>query len=198
MRAVAWLVLLTACGSGRAGAPDAQAVGDSALAEAVTPPPDTTYPPGRRGALIARSAIPSPLSGEWRATAGVCGEPPSFQLLASGDSVDVILLLRSPTGGWAAGAYAVAAAEDTVDAPGAARLGVQRVLYVDEAYRGERGSVELSRLDRLVSGRFDVVLREFYSRDTVRYLGVFDRIRVDSLPAADCQAAARGLPPGVH
>jgi hypothetical protein len=56
----------------------------------------------------------------------------------------------------------------------------------------------LSRLDRLASGRFDVVLRELSSEDTLRYLGVFDRIRVDSLPAAECQAAARGVPPGVH
>ena len=198
MRAVAWLVLLTACGGGRAGAPDAQAVGDSAPAQAVTPPPDTTYPPRRRGALIARSAIPSPLSGGWRATAGLCSEPPSLQLLAPGDSVDVIILLRSPAGGWVTGAYAVVAPEDTTDAPGTARMGVQRVLYVDQAYRSERGSVELSRLDRLASGRFDVVLRELSSEDTLRYLGVFDRIRVDSLPAAECQAAARGVPPGVH
>ena len=198
MRPVAWLVLLAACGGGRADAPDAQAVADSAPAASVMPPPDTTYPPARRGALVARSALPSPINGEWVATAGLCNEPPSFQLLAPGDSVDVMILLRSPAEGWATGAYAVAAPEDTTDAPRTARIGLQRVLYIDQAYRGERGAVELSRLDRLASGRFDVVLRELNAQDTVRYLGVFDRIRVDSLPPAECRAAARGVPPGVH
>lgn len=196
MRLVPLVLLVAACGGGRASAPDAEAAGD-------TPPPvplapDTTYPPPRRGALIARSAFPGPLSGEWQPTAGVCGARASFQLLARGDSVDVLVLLRLPAAGPTTGAYAVAGPEDSTARPRTARIGVQRLEYVDLAYRGERGSVELSRLDRMASGRFDVVLREAISQDTVRYLGVFERVGLDSLPEPECRAAARDVPPGVH
>jgi hypothetical protein len=109
-----------------------------------------------------------------------------------------MIVLRSPSAGWTTGTYVVVSPEDTTDAPGTARIGVQRVSYVDEAYQGERGRVELSRLDRLASGRFDVALRDLNSPDTVRYLGAFDRIPVDSLQSAECQTAARGIPPGVR
>lgn len=190
------LASLAACGGGRASAPEADAVGDTT--PAVEGAPDTTYPPPRRGAVIARSASPGPLSGAWRARAGVCSDPPSLQLLGRSDSVDVMILLRLPARGSATGVYAVAAPEDTTATPRTARLGVQKVMYMDLAYRSERGTVELNRLDQLASGRFDVVLREVTSQDTVRYLGVFERIRVDSLPASDCQAAARDVPPGVY
>jgi hypothetical protein len=195
---MAWLVLLTACGGGRAGAPDAQTMIDTAPVGAVLPVPDTTYPTARRGALLARPALPGPIGGEWVATAGLCPEPPTFHLLAPGDSLDLMIVLRSPSEGWTTGTYLVASPEDTTDAPGTARIGLQRVSYVDQSYQGARGQIELSRLDRLVSGRFDVALRDLNSQDTVRYLGVFDRIPVDSLPPAECQAAARGIPPGVR
>jgi len=198
VRLVIFVALFAACGGGRAGTPDAEAVGDTTPAVDVTTPPDPTYPPKRRGALIARSATPGPLSGEWRPVAGLCGAPPSFQLVARGDSVDLIVLLRLPADGLATGVYAVAAPEDTAAGPRTARLGVQRVLYTDFAYRSERGSVELSRLDRLASGRFDVVLREVTAQDTVRYLGVFERVRVDSLTESQCRVAARDVPPGVR
>jgi len=198
VRPVALLVLLTACGGGRADAPEAQAVADTGAEGPVTPPPDTTYPAPRRGALIARPALPGPLGGEWTATAGLCREPPTLHLVAAGDSVDLMILLRSPSEGWTTGAYPVVSPDDTTEAARTARIGVQRVSYVDQAYQGERGSVDLSRLDQLASGRFDVVLRDLRSADTVRYLGAFHRIRVDSLPPGECQAAARGIPPGVH
>lgn len=196
MRLVAFLVLLTACGSGRASAPDTEAVDDTVPPAAVAP--DTTYPRPRRGALIARSAFPGPLSGEWQPTAGVCGGLHTLQLLARGDTVDVLVVLQLPAESPATGAYVVRDPEDSTAGPRTARIGVQRVQYADLAYRSERGSVELNRLDRLASGRFDVVLREVTSQDTVRYLGVFERIRVDSLPEPACRAAARDLPPGVH
>ncbi len=196
MRWAALLVLLVACGGGRASAPEADALGDTALA--VVTPPDTTLPASRRGSLIARSALPGPFSGAWQPAAGVCGSPPSLQLLASGDSVDVLILLRLAAEGPATGTYTVASAEDTSTAPRTARVGLQLVSYADRALRSERGSVELSRLDRLVSGRFDVVLREFTSPDTVRYLGVFERIRVDSLPEPACRATTPDVPPRVY
>lgn len=198
MRKGAWLALiaaLPACGGGRASAPEAQAVADTTPVAAA---PDTTYRPARRGALIARSALPSPLSDEWQAAAGVCGNPPIFMLLGRGDSVDVLVLLRLQPGDSVTGVYPVAPPEDTTAALRTARVGVQRMLLVDRAYRAERGAVEVSRLDRLASGRFDVVLREVTSQDTVRYLGAFEAIQVDSLPAFACEVARSSPPPGVQ
>lgn len=196
MRWATWLVLLVACGGGRASSPEADAEGDAAQAPVTSP--DTTFPAPRRGALIVRSALPGPFGGEWEPMAGVCASPPSLQLLASGDSVDVVVLLRLAGEGSATGTYAVPSPDDTTAADRTARVGVQLVSYADRALRAGRGWVELSRLDRLVSGRFDVVLEGFSSPDTVRYLGVFDRIQVDSLPEFACRATPPGLPPGVH
>jgi len=201
VRFALWVALLMACGGGGAARRGAETLADTAADTALAAAdaaPHRTYPRSRRGALIARAAGPRPARGEWQPAAGVCGDPPTFQLVARGDSFDLILLLRFPSGGPPTGAYAVAPPGDTTAAPGTARLGVQGVVYAESAYQGELGVVELSRLDRLASGRFDVVFRELTSQDTVRYLGVFDRIRVDSLPAADCQPAPRGVPPGVR
>lgn len=185
---------MAACGGGRASGPVADSsTGETTPAEAAAP--DTTFPVAQRGTLIARSVLPGPLGGTWKLEAGVCHQPPTLQLRGLGDSVDVMLLLQLPAQGAATGTYVIAAPDDTVAASRTARLGVQKVLYADVAYRGERGSVELNRLDDLVSGRFDVVLRDDVSADTVRYLGVFDRIPVDSLSGPACRAAERGVPP---
>lgn len=196
MRVAAFVLLLAACGGGRASAPDTESVSDTIPPTPVAP--DTTSPRPRRGALIARSGFPSPLTGEWQPKAGVCGGPRSFQLLARGDSVDVLILVRLPAEGPDTGTYMVTGAEDSTSGPRTARIGVQRLEYVDLAYRSERGSVELSRLDRLASGRFDVVLREVSSQDSVRYLGAFERVRLDSLPEPQCRAAAREAPPRAY
>ena len=201
MRRTAWLVLLVACSGGRASAPEAEVGADTVGGDTTQPAaavPDTTFPASRRGALIIRTALPGPFGGEWTPMAGVCQKPPSLQLLASGDSVDVIVFLRLPGHGSVIGTYAIAEPEDTSAAPRTASIGVQLVSYADRALRAESGWVELSQLDQLVSGRLDVVLRGFSAPDTVRYLGVFDRIRVDSLPEMTCRTTPPGVPPEVH
>ena len=195
MRRAVWLLLLVACRGGRASAPETEGADSTAPAAAV---PDTTFPAAQRGALVIRSALPGPFSGEWRPMAGVCREPPGLQLLASGDSVDVVLFVRWEPDGAPGGSYPVATPEDTTLAPRIARIGVQLVSYADRALRGERGWVELSRLDQVVSGRFDVVLGGFSAPDTVRYLGVFDQIPVDSLPDLACRGTPPGVPAEVH
>lgn len=149
---------------------------------------DTTYPAASRGVLVARTARPGALSGSWRPTAGICRHPPSLQLLARGDSVDVLIVLRLAADGAAIGDYPVAL-PDSATGVRAALVGVQRLRYVDVAYQGARGVVRVERLDRVVSGRFDVVLAEVVSHEKQRYLGVFDGVRLDTLPDRLCPTA---------
>jgi hypothetical protein len=193
VKRVAWLVFLVACGGGGASPPETEVVDD--VAQAMVGVPDTTYPQGRRGAMTARAAAPGPFVEVWHPTAGACASPPSVQLLAIGDSVDVMMVLRLSPDGPFTGTYPVTAPEDTTAQPQTARMAVQLVSYADRALRAARGSVEVSRLDRLITGRFDVVLEGFSAPDTVRLLGVFDRIPVDSLPETGCQAQPPGFPP---
>lgn len=195
MRRAVWLVLLAACGGG-ASPPEAFDADDSTQAVAVVP--DTMFPPPRRGAMTARAALPGPFVEVWYPKAGVCRTPPSAQLLAIGDSVDVMIVLRLPALAPLTGTYPLTPPDDTTAAPRTARMAVQLVSYADRALHGRRGSVEVSRMDRFMSGRFNVVLEGFSSPDTIPLLGVFDRIPVDSLPEAACHAAPPDLPPGVH
>lgn len=196
LRKVAFLLLLVACGGGRANAPAGDAASGSVAAAVALP--DTSYPEARRGAMTARAALPGPFVEVWHPKAGVCTAPPSVQLQALGDSVDVMMVLRLAAGGPATGRYTVTEPEDSTFAPGTARMAVQVVSYLDRALRATRGSVELSRLDRFLSGRFNVLLEGFSSPDTVPLLGVFDRIRVDSLPEPQCRPWPANLPPGVQ
>jgi hypothetical protein len=102
--------------------------------------------------------------------------------------VDVLIVLRFAPGGAPVGDYPVTLADSSTGAP-AAVVGVQRLRYVDLAYRGARGVVRVDRLDGLVTGRFDVVLAEVTSHEEQRYLGVFDAVRLDTLPDRLCRAA---------
>jgi hypothetical protein len=178
------LLLLAACGTRTPSQRErAAATGEAA-------PADTTPPPARAGVLVTRTpADRTVLNGQWRPQAGVCASPPSFQLLAQGDSVDVLLLVNLPRDTVATGTYAVQAPQDTA-APGrTARIGVQELRYGQMAYQGIRGTVQLERLDQLAAGRFDVTLQETPSHREVRYLGVFDAVPVETLGVAPCRLA---------
>ncbi len=185
MRFPVVLLLLVACGT-RAPQPGRPPGGTGAQA-----PADTTQPVARAGALVTRAlAEAGPLSGRWRPQAGVCAQPPSLQLLAQSDSVDFLLLLYLPPDSAAAGTYVAEATTRAAPQARTARLGVQQVRYANLAYEATSGTVRLERLDHLATGRFDVTLQEAPSHRTMRYLGVFDAIPVDSLGGPACQFAA--------
>lgn len=114
-----------------------------------------------------------------------------LQVLARGDTVDLMIVLWLPAGDTAApGSYAVLPT-DSAAAPRTARVGAQRMLYADVSYRGQRGTVWLERLDQQASGRFDVVLEGSPTNDHFRYLGRFTAVPVDSTPGPQCRAAER-------
>ena len=189
MRCALVLLLLAACGT-RASSHRAKGVSAGGGAAADTTPADTTPPRARAGMLVARTvANRGELNGQWRPQAGVCASPPSFQLLAQGDSVDVLLLLNLPQGTAASGTYAVQAPQDTAPQGRTARIGAQEMRSADLAYQGISGTVQLERLDRLAAGRFDVTLQETPSHRQIRYLGVFDAVPVETLDVAACRLA---------
>lgn len=193
------MILVMACGGGETGGTAAVGARDS-LSISDTPatvadsgfaagPP---YPEPVRGRLVARGTDDVPLGGSWRARAGWCDRPRSLQIANLGDSVDVFLLLFPPDSGEPARMYPVVQG-DSAPQGGEdphARVGVQRLGYQVSSYQGIRGTVNLERLNRTASGRFDVTLREALSWDTVRYLGVFSGLPVDTPPPELC-----GTPP---
>ena len=177
--------LLGGCSREHVAPPPARAV-DTAVAAPVVV--DTSFPRLRRGELVTR-AVPALGVGRWEPIARQCVQPPSLLVLAQGDSVDVVVLVDFRQGVPSAGVYPVRRAGESPGLP-RAQVGMQRVQYSDLAYRATRGRVVIERLDRYVTGRFDVVLREINVGEEVRYLGVFDRLRVESAPEAWCRRVA--------
>jgi hypothetical protein len=110
-------------------------------------------------------------------------------VLAQGDTVDLLIVLWLPADSAAEGPYPVLGPLDSTLAPRTARVGAQRWLYADLAYRALQGTVWLERLDRHATGRFDVVLDESISHDQARHLGVFNAVPVDSAPEPLCRPA---------
>ncbi len=195
MRFPAVALVLAACGGEAATPPVAPPVRDAAE---VKPVLDTTFPAPRRGALMAHGAAAGVLGAEWTPEAKVCSGPRSLQLLGLGDTVDILLVLRLPPQGAGTGRYAVLGPPDSTDLPRTVRVGVQRIQYVDLAYRGLRGTVWLDRLDRRATGRFDMVLQELVSHDEVRYLGAFNAVPVNSAPEPLCRPAPRDSAAGAR
>jgi hypothetical protein len=150
---------------------------------------DTTFPTPRRGALVARPIDPVGPDWEWQARAASCADPKTLQLLARGDTVDLMIVLSLPADRAAEGRYAVLGPLDSTVAPRTARVGAQRWLYADLAYRAMRGTVWLERLDRQATGRFDVVLDESISHEQTRFLGAFTAVPVDSARGPLCRPA---------
>lgn len=192
------MILVMACGGGDTGGTAAVGARDSlSIADTPATVADSgfaagpQYPEPVRGRLVARGTDDEPLGGSWRARAGWCDRPRSLQIANLGDSVDVFLLLFPPDSGEPARMYPVVqrdSAPQGVEAPHA-RVGVQRLGYQVSSYQGTGGTVNLERLNRTASGRFDVLLQEALTWDTVRYLGVFANLPVASPTPEVCGAA---------
>jgi hypothetical protein len=187
-KASAVALFLVACG-GRAAAPPAQEARQDTAGGGATV--DTTFPAPRRGGLVARPIDPVGPAWEWEARAARCVDPKTLQLLARGDTVDLLIVLWLPADSAPEGSYAVLGPQDSTVAPRTARVGAQRWLYADLAYRALRGTVWLERLDRQATGRFDVVFEESISHEPMRYLGAFNTVPVDSAADAACRPAQR-------
>ncbi len=183
-------VALSACGA----EPAAQAVlTDSAEADVEQRPmarvmPD--YPTPVRGRLVTRSAGHEDLDGEWPARAGTCEESQTLRLIAGEERAGTILLFYLPPEGERATSYPVVPVDSTVPEPPAVRAGIQLLgTRMGDSYQAFDGTVEVTELDRRVSGRLALHVRNIDTRDTVLYAGVFEGVRVRPLPEEECATA---------
>jgi hypothetical protein len=192
MRALVLLLLAAACGRpDRTVADGAAATPDSAsAAEGAAPMP--AFPEAARGRLAAQSAGPSgtpELRGEWPAEAGTCDQPPMLQLVAQEPGMGTIVLLALPAESRVT-RYPIAIVTGGLPTPPAAQVGVNLFRALGTyAFQAADGEVEVYALERVVSGRFAVTLREINTNVRVRYAGTFREVPVKSLDAAQCALA---------
>jgi len=190
----AWpLLLLAACGREPAPRAAATAAADSAgdvatESEAAMPP----WPDAGRGQLAVAAAGPAgtpELRGAWRAEAGTCARPPMLQLVAQEPGMGTIVLLALPPTNPVT-RYPVAIVGAGLPDPPAAQVGVNLFRSLGTyAYQAAEGEVEVYALDRVVSGRFAVTLREINSNARVKYAGAFREVPVKELDPAQCAMA---------
>jgi hypothetical protein len=175
------------------------AVEDSVVAAERSIPADSlampAYPQPKSGALVGQSAGPYDLDASWPGSAGICADPSLLEVLAARSGDGAILLLELPAATERVTEYPIVRSDGGLpDAP-AAQIGVQLLGGAAVAFEGYAGSVELSRLGDRVSGRFAVTLQEVTTGRAVKYAGVFERLRVDSLPADRCHLSVPSSAP---
>jgi hypothetical protein len=186
--AVLWVlgcaVAVGVCG----GEPADQAVrADSVESDPDAPLVMPGYPEPVRGHLVVRSAGADEIAGEWRARAGTCEAPRTVLLVASGEGVGAILLLYLTPADDHAIPYPVVPVDSTVPEPPAVRVGVQLLRSrLGDSFQAFDGTVELTELDRRVSGRLQLHLVNIETRDTVLYAGVFSDVRVRAWSPQEC------------
>ena len=185
---MACAVLTGACGGEDV---EAGAAADSLAGDDEAPLVMPDYPEPVRGHLVTRSDGHRPaareIEGEWRARAGSCEDPLAVHLLASGEGVGALLVIYRVPGGDSLLAYPVVPVDSTVPEPPAVRVGVQRLRSrLGDSFQAFDGTVDLTQLDRRVSGQFQLHLVNIDTRDTVLYAGVFSEVRVRPWPSLQC------------
>jgi hypothetical protein len=152
---------------------------------------DTAPPIAPAGFLAARAGDPSQITGQWPATAFSCEGQRSLQVLSDTDSAGVLIVMALPDSGNPVMSYPIALPDGQSLAAGTARMAVQRILFYGLAYAASDGTVELTRLDRGASGRFDVQLVDAATARESRYAGTFTNLRVERGPLDLCQLAGQ-------
>ncbi len=140
------------------------------------------------GKWVGRTPLSGVLTGALPVRAGRCGDPPSIQVMAEGDSIGALVVVYFEGTEGRVGRYGVVPRDRLPPEAGYARVGVQRVGYVSHSYEGVEGFVELDQLDGSVGGRVEVVLREVSSWEKVRYAAVFSRVELEPWPQEYCGA----------
>lgn len=190
------LLSLLACGERQDGGEQEAALATLDSEDPVTldsvPMPD--YPDPRRGWLVANSAGPYPLRGEWPARAATCDDPPVLEVLAEQPGFGTLILLQLPAPDSRMTRYPIVVVDSGAPEPPAAQIGVQRFEGRNSyAFQGLAGEVELYGLADRVSGRYAVTLREIQTDNEAKYVGVFEGIPLQALPPEQCQAMKEAL-----
>ena len=159
-------------------------------------PPMPEHPPARTGRLSGRSAGGvDTVSGVWRAHATRCENPPALQVVAGDEHVGTILLYQLDSIAPVAENYRVTSVDSGFGRSPSVQLAVQ--LTPDggiRAFRAASGTATLERLDGETTGQFAVTLKEVDSLDSLRYVGVFQRVPVGPGSVEDCRTIREGRP----
>jgi len=183
--------------AGACGPSDQASTGSAATDSAGVAPSDTVvampaFPRAARGRLAALNAgvrgTPE-IKGEWPAEAGTCDQPPMLQLVAQQPGMGTIILLALPPANRLT-RYPVTIAPGGLPTLPAAQVGVNLFRSLGTfAYQAADGEVLVYALDRVVSGRFAVTLREINTNVRVKYAGTFREVPVKPLDAEQCAMA---------
>jgi hypothetical protein len=150
-------------------------------------PPMPPYPPARRGRLVAQSAGDHDITGSWRTTAGLCDQEGTLEIYAGPQGFSTALLLYLPEEDRVGEYPVVAASAAPPDAP-AALIAVQAFADPDAyGFQAYHGLLELTEFGEKVSGRFTSTLREISTDILTHYVGVFQGISLEPLPADYCR-----------
>ena len=195
--ALLWVLGCTAPLGACGGEPAEEAVRADSLERGVEAPlmmPD--YPEPVRGHLVTHSAGADEIAGEWPARAGTCEDPRTVQLVASGEGVGAILLLYLAPAGGDVSTYPVVPVDSTVPEPPAVRVAVQLLRSrMGDSFQAFDGTVQVTELDRRMSGRLQLHLVNIETRDTVLYAGVFSAVRVRPWSPQACGTLAESEDP---
>ncbi|MFQ5704890.1 MAG: hypothetical protein ACE5HT_12820 [Gemmatimonadales bacterium] len=183
------LIGTLACGGAREQSEDIfvqlDSIDDPTVMENLPPVP--AFPTGRRGYLAAASAGEFRLGGSWKARATLCRERGLLEIDALVPGTGTLILVRLKTDS-VAGSYVITEVDQDVPESGEARIGLQvfRGKVLAYAFQAESGELDISSLGEHVSGRFTSVVREIETDILTRYVGVIDRVPVDTTARAYC------------
>ncbi len=155
------------------------------------------YPVAGRGRMVVKSASRGTelIEKDWATEAYTCDSPPMIQIVAQELGVGgALVLLALPANKITT--YPVKMVDRGLPTPPAAQVGVQ---YYGKTgafqYQAAEGSVDIYSMDKTVSGRFAVTLRELNRNDRLAFAGSFKDVPVMALDAARCMPAAGGVTP---
>lgn len=146
------------------------------------------YPAAKGERLVTVSAGKHDLGGSWRPRAGVCSGPDLLIMRAGDGGIGVIVLLVLPEERERVTKYLAVMSGPILPEPRVSRVGVQ--LLAGESsfgFQASDGVVEISEIDRTLSGRFAVTLRDVDTDEAIKYVGVFQQIPIEELPGDQCR-----------
>ncbi len=156
-------------------------------------PPMPAYPKAEHGELAVEAVGDLAEKMGWPARAGRCRRPPMLEVLAQDPTQGLLVLLELPDSGEVTGTYPVSFSQSGLPTAPAAQLALERLdpKGGPGTYQALDGTVELSQLDVVASGRFAVTLRNLRTEAQSQVAGTFQGLPIVELDSASC---ARALP----
>lgn len=185
-----------ACAGERSEQPamNADSAGTDFTAESLPAMP--RYPAAATGRINVASEGGMDLSNVAATRAGVCEEPAMLQVLAeapgrhAGESWAILVLLALPGEDERETRYDIVTVASGLPTPPAAQVAVQ-VLSREGgfAFQAVQGHVQVYAYGAVVSGRFQITVREINADDIVQLAGVFEQAPIEQLSSDQCRVS---------